>query len=192
MKKVMYFFSLVLVVVSCRSVYEPEAGRFYIANDIESGLMPVSDFGNDVKMVQILTSNYNGKENTVDSIVKINNQEMLIIGMSDAVRLFTIRYNDDGVVADFSPLMGFKKIRPEYIVSDIQLIYYPLKAIQKNLPKNMTVVDVQDKKMLRREIFYGSEKIVHIKYLDKDIFKADVELDNLERGYSYRIRNNNE
>ena len=70
-------------------------------------------------------------------------------------------------------------VRGEFILSDVQLVWWPADAVRAALPPGWTLRETPD----RRELAEGGELAVVVRYLSP----AQVELDHLRAGYHLRI-----
>lgn len=189
MKVAIYFLSIILFLTACAGGTLNQSTDFYMTGRIQSKLMPPSVFKGATTYSQVLQSTYDGKTNTVTSVMTLSPERMRLIGFSDAARLFTITYDGDQIDSEFSALIPLKKIHPAYILADIQLIYYPAAGIREYLPAGIKMTEQKTQKGMVREVFSGDKKIIRITYDDATVFAPRVEFENLERAYSYVITN---
>lgn len=82
-----------------------------------------------------------------------------------------------------SPWMDAEKIKPEYILSDIQFCYYPKEALEKNFSDaGFSFVEENRGNVLVRKLFDGNLPILEMERTEKKIsLKNDL------RHYSYAI-----
>lgn len=192
MRYVASFFMVLFFLNACQISSEQKAGDFYITQNLKTGLIPLSKFEGEVIISNLMESRYKNASYTTASLIKISEQEMKVIALSDISRLFTISYQNGNIRAEFSDLIPLKEAAPLYILSDIQLIYFPFPAIKSSLPAEMQLTQTQNNDGLLREFYYHNQKIISISYSTSNIYTAEIEFKNLERDYSYKIRNNGE
>ena len=188
MKHVASIFTILFFLTACKTTFHQNAGSFYIANNLKSKLIPLHKFQGDVTISNIMESNYKNSSYTANSIVKISKEEMKVIALSDISRIFTISFKGGKIDSEFSVLVPAKDVAPHYILSDIQMIYFPESAIASSLPTEMKMVQSQFGEGIKREFYCKNQKVIIITYSLADLFKSDIEFQNLERSYSYKIK----
>ena len=177
MKYVICLF-IIFFLPACQTSNYQKAESFYVSKNTELKLIPLKSFDKDITLNQIMESEYGGKKRIANSVVKLSNKELKVLAFADTVRLFSITYDGENIASEFSPLIPASKIKPEYILFDIQLIYFPVEAISKTFPKNVKIKAGET----YREIYVDDVKIVEILYQGKEIH-----FHNLEHNYSYKI-----
>ena len=111
--------------------------------------------------------------------------------MSDfGTNLFSLNYTEEQKLSlNFSQNASSSVINPEYILTDLQLVYWPIEKIQNNITGPLIVYEKNKNKKYHR-IFYEYEKtIIQISYSRKDIWNADIHYQNFEKNYEYFITN---
>jgi hypothetical protein len=100
---------------------------------------------------------------------------------NDGLSLFNLTYDGNTVVSDKSPLLP-ETVNPEFIITDLQLVYWPIAELQKKLPVGWRLEEGGKKRFL----YISDKKQVEVNYLspDPDWPKA-VELVNFQ--YNYRL-----
>ena len=89
----------------------------------------------------------------------------------------------DGDTASFSSGMIFGKIKPEYIIADIQNAYYTSDSLKKNYEKSGIFFEEEISENGKiRKIISGKDVVEQI-----TISKNNVTIENFLRGYIYRI-----
>ncbi|MGZ5615188.1 MAG: DUF3261 domain-containing protein, partial [Methylobacter sp.] len=100
---------------------------------------------------------------------------------NDGLSLFNLSYDGHAIVSDKSPLLP-ESVNPEFIISDLQLVYWPLAELQKILPADWRLETAQNKRI----VTVGNNKQVEINYLSPDpVWPKAVELVNFL--YNYRL-----
>jgi len=152
--------------------------EIYASAGMKVRLLPPSAYGGELSAVQEVRVSRGGAELVVTGIVKILRDSMQVIALADMARLMTLNYTPAGIECEVSPLVPLPKIRPEYILFDVQLAYFPADAINAALPKGMSFCEDGG----ARALYRGEKKIVSIA---RD--GGTMEFANLERSYSCRI-----
>ena len=142
-------------------------------------LLPPGAYGGELTCVQEIMGTYGNSKQVLTGIVRLSSEDMQVTLFAEMARIMTIKYGALGMEYDFSPLIPVANIRPEYVLFDIQLTYFPAEAINKALPKGMTFSE----EGAVRTLYRGDQAIVKIVRNGEDI-----EFINNERSYSYLIK----
>jgi len=193
-KKTMKLYSLIailaLFLTGCSHLKHAKPTSVYLAKDINFQLLDLWKVDHDITLNQIVVGTYEGKSYSMNVITQISKKKMTVIGLTPfGVRAFTLNY--DGQNLDLK-LSGFIKnaeeVKPEYILADMQLIYYPLADIRKNISGNISVKET-NKKGLKRIFYHGKKPFIEINYSSDDVWKSEIIYKNLGQKYQYKIRN---
>ena len=142
-------------------------------------LLPPSAFGGELTCVQEIMGTYGNTKQALTGIVRLSSEEMQVMLFAEMARIMTVKYGAGGIECESSPLISVVNVRPEYVLFDIQLTYFPAEAINRALPKGMAFKEEGAVRTLCR----GDQVIVKIVRIGDDI-----EFINNERLYSYLIR----
>lgn len=153
--------------------------------------------GKNLSLNQALKGSFKDTEQKFNLILENSSQETKVIGLTNfGNRLFMVNYDCNKVKVEMSPILkmapNIKKLKPEYILADIQLVYWPLEEIQKNLSDNLKIKEISKDNQTKRILFEGEKPIIEIVFSAQDILKSKIYYHHLERGYSYSIENLNE
>ncbi len=134
------------------------------------------------RIVQQITATWPNRQETLLCVLELDKGRIALAGMSaEGVSLFNLNYDGKKLVLDKSPLMpsGFS---PEFIINDLQLVYWPLAEMQKTLPRSWRLETGNN----YRRLFFNNEKLVDIDYLEPDpTWAKTVNLSN--QRYRYRL-----
>jgi hypothetical protein len=153
-------------------------------DDLPLALLDPSLLDAPLDLSQRIKGSYGGKTYFLDAYLKADDASLDIVGLdSMGTQLFDLSYVASKGIAFSSPV-GMSNVRPEYIVADIQLAYYPFEEVRKTLAK-------QGLDFERAEVGGGSLKtlsragkaIVTIQYAENSL-----RFENLLRGYSYEVK----
>lgn len=174
--------------IACQPKYAQPQFGYYISDNVAATLLPTGGFASNVVLTQNFAARYDGNTYNLTSIIKLSSTEMQVIGMTDLGRLFTINYDKQGVItSETSNLFIPSVFRSEYVLADIQLIYFPVEALESSLPTDVRLQEIMDEGVYGRSFFVGEREIISIKYDNPDIFVANVDFVNIERNYSYYL-----
>jgi len=134
------------------------------------------------RIVQQLTAHWPGSEKTLLCILELDSAHIAMAGLTqDGLSLFNLSYDGKTLEADKNPLVP-ELVAPELIIADLQLVYWPLAVLQKNLPKQLKLEAGPDFRRLSEQ---GKPRI-EVRYISQeDAWPRTVELTNLQ--YHYRL-----
>ncbi|MGZ8186196.1 MAG: DUF3261 domain-containing protein [Methylobacter sp.] len=146
-------------------------------------VMPIAPpVGPARRIVQQITALWPGRQEILVCVLELDAQHIAMAGLSsDGLSLFNLTYDGKKLELDKSPLLP-DTVAPEFIITDLQLAYWPIAMLQKILPAHWRLEAGQN----HRHLYYKNEKRVDVKYLSNDAdWPKDVELINYP--YNYRL-----
>ena len=137
------------------------------------------------RVVQQITAHWANKQATMLCVLELDKQHIAMAGLSnEGLSLFNLSYNGKKLTVDKSPLLP-DSVAPEYIITDLQLVYWPVAELQKSLPSPWRLVATKS----QRELYYQTQKIVAVQYVEPDATWAKaVELTNYRYHYQLNIK----
>lgn len=162
----------------------------YLANDVNFQLLDVQKTDKKIVLNQQFKGQYQENKFNANVITQIDKNKLSVVALTTfGVRIFTLGYDGKNIEFRIPPVIpNHDKIKPEYILADMQLVYYPLKEIKKNLHGNVKVVESKKNGVSR--IFYRNNKpFIEIYYSSSDFLKSDILYKNILRKYQYSIHN---
>jgi hypothetical protein len=148
------------------------------------GLLPIAaPLGPARRIVQQINAFWADREESLLAVLELDNQHIAMAGLSnDGLSLFNLSYDGKAVLSDKSSLLP-ETVKPEFMLADLQLVYWPLPMLQKILPVGWRLETRENKRLL----YINSKKLSEITYLlpETDWPKV-VELVNFQ--YHYRLR----
>ncbi|WP_019867184.1 DUF3261 domain-containing protein [Methylovulum miyakonense] len=136
------------------------------------------------RIVQQITAFWPGRQESLLCVLELDKQHIAIAGLSgDGLSLFNLSYDGKTVTLDKSPLLP-AAFSPEFIIKDLQLVYWPLAELQKILPKNWRLeTDGQ-----HRNLYDNNGKLADVDYLQPDtVWSKDVSVTNHRYHYHLHI-----
>lgn len=136
------------------------------------------------RVVQQITAFWPGRQESLLCVLELDKQHIAIAGLSnDGISLFNLIYDGKTVMLDKSPLLP-AAFAPEFIVKDLQLVYWPQAELQKILPEHWHL----ETDAKHRRLYYLEDKVADVDYLQPDAAWAkDVELTNHRYHYHLHI-----
>lgn len=134
------------------------------------------------RIVQQLTAQWPGREESLLCILELDNQRIAMAGLTtDGLSLFNLSYDGQRLQSDKTPLMPVS-VAPERIIADLQLVYWPLASLTKILPRHWRLETANS----HRRLYFNDGLRVEVRYRSTDVmWPKIVELINHE--YNYRL-----
>jgi hypothetical protein len=161
----------------------PADGDVALAPGVSLRLPSPATLGRNVEAMQWVAARHRDNVVAFEARIAVNGDSLVLVG-SDAMgrRLLTLRRNGDGpVVADRADWLP-PDLRPENILADILLIYWPEAALRPRL-KGATLGDAEGVRSIRRD---GAEIIRIVR--EGNGWSGRARLDNLAWSYDLDIR----
>jgi hypothetical protein len=174
----MLLFSLCTVLSGCAVFTKPD-----VVN--QPVLMPMAPpVGSSRRVVQQITAQWPDRKETMLCVLELDKQRIAMAGLTnDGVGLFNLTYDGKTIKSDKSPLLP-DLVAPEFIITDLQLVYWPVAVLQKSLHGSSWRLEVDTS---HRRLYYEGNKTVEVNYLLPDAVWAKlVELVNYR--YNYRLQ----
>ncbi len=149
-------------------------------------LIPMaSPLGPARRIVQQITATWTDRQETLLCVLELNKQHIAIAGLSnDGISLFDLNYDGKTLSLDKSPLLP-DSFSPEFIIKDLQLVYWPQAELQKILPQQWRL----EADNHHRRLYYNNERRVDVDYLQPDaVWAKSVTLTNHRFHYQLHIK----
>lgn len=157
------------------------------AGDSESvGALPLAmPIGPARRVVQALSAQWTDRQETMLCVLELDKQHIAVAGLSyNGISLFNLNYDGKKVTLEKSPFLP-EKISPAFIISDLQLVYWPLSELQKILPPRWQLQGGLN----QRHLYYGNEKFIDVDYPQPDpAWAKSAVLTNHHYRYQLRIK----
>ena len=150
---------LPIILIGCSSI-EP------MHNSSESTeVIPMAPpFGPPRQIIQKITAPRSNQQKSFICVLELSKDRIAIAGLSEeGMSLFNLSYDGKSLVSDKSPLLT-TAFFPEFIIKDLQLIFWPTTELQKILPDQWHI----ESDKLSRRLYYKDEIKVSI-----DVFQPD-------------------
>lgn len=139
------------------------------------------------RIVQQLTAHWPGSRKTLLCVLELDNKHIAMAGLTeDGLSLFNLSYDGKNLEADKNPLVP-ETLVPELIIADLQLVYWPLDSLQKQLPKDLKLEAGPDFRRLSKR----GQSLAEVRYFTP----ADLKQENawpegaelVNQQYHYRL-----
>ncbi|MEI7993904.1 MAG: DUF3261 domain-containing protein [Methylococcaceae bacterium] len=178
LRTAMLLFSLCTLLSGCALLTKPDVIK-------QPVLMPMAPpVGPARRVVQQITAQWPDRKETMLCVLELDKQHIAMAGLTnDGLSLFNLTYDGKTIVADKSPLLP-DSVAPEFIVADLQLVYWPVAVLQKSLHGSSWRLEVDSS---HRRLYYQGNKTVEVNYLlPYALWPKSVELINYR--YNYRLQ----
>jgi hypothetical protein len=178
LRTAMLLFSLCTLLSGCVLLTKPDVIK-------QPVLMPMAPpVGPARRVVQQITAQWPDRKETMLCVLELDKQHIAMAGLTnDGLSLFNLTYDGKTIVADKSPLLP-DSVAPEFIVADLQLVFWPVAVLQKSLHGSSWRLEVDSS---HRRLYYQGNKTVEVNYLLPDaLWPKSVELINYR--YNYRLQ----
>jgi hypothetical protein len=180
-------FVVVALLCSCRSLADGGSYRqpepYYLMNDLRIPLLDTGLIGSPLDIAQHIKGSFGGKVYFLDAFVKADAHTIDMVGV-DAMgtQVFDLSLSKSKGIR-FSSVLGSSSIKPEYVIADFQLAYYPFEAVKTALaPYGLDFILIEEGRHRLRLLKRGEREIIRIETLPQGI-----RYENVLRGYSYEI-----
>ncbi len=176
----MLLFSLCGLLTSCAVLSKLDFSK-------QAALMPMAPpVGPSRRVIQQITAKWSDRKETFLCVLELDRQHIAMAGLTnDGVSLFNLTYDGKTMVLDKSPLLP-DSIAPELIISDLQLVYWPVAVLQKSFHDSSWRMEVDTS---HRRLYDQGSKMAEVNYLLPDASWAkSVELINYRHNYRLQIK----
>ncbi|MGR9088062.1 MAG: DUF3261 domain-containing protein [Gammaproteobacteria bacterium] len=136
-------------------------------------------------IVQQLTAQWQGREESLLCVLELDRHRIAMSGMThEGLGLFDLTYDGHVLTSEQSPMLP-DMIDPEWIIADLQLVFWPVAELQKLMPKPWRLVSDRS----QRHVYFDDDHRVEIHYRTWEAdWPSSVELVNHQHRYRLHIR----
>ncbi len=137
------------------------------------------------RVVQQITAIWRDKQESLLCVLELDKKHIAIAGLSnEGMSLFNLNYDGKTLSLDKSPLLP-ANFSPEYIIKDLQLVYWAVTDLQKLLPLHWRL-EADNK---HRRLYYDDELRAEVEYLQPDtVWAKSVTVTNHRYHYTLQIK----
>lgn len=123
-----------------------------------------ASLGNSLEVAQILRGAFGAREITLQCAVNATSTQLHVVGLTSlGLRVFTIKYDGEHLEAEHAPQVP-EFFKPEQLVNDLQLVLWPLSALQQTFAG--TQWQVSEPHVGTRRLRRAGELIAEVHYAD--------------------------
>ena len=160
-----------------------QAARVYLTNSRAMRLLPPSALDRDLEWYQQIEGSYQGETYYLDAYVQADRDHLVMVAFNSfGTEIFELQYAEGSVRCSAALSLG--SMRPEYILADFQLCFFPAGPVRRALSAaGLSFEERTEGDALVRTVRAGDELIVEIRRT-----AGEVRYRNLLRGYQYIVR----
>ena len=172
--------------MACLLAAEPAAAEeeTLIAPGVGFVIPPPSAFSGSIDVLQLVTARHEHDEFTFEGRLSIQPDRFLLVSMDGTGRrMMTIQWGGGSITAERAPEIP-PDLKPENVVADITLLFWPEAAVRKGLAVSGATLTVAPG---RRTVSFNGRDIVQIRYdgsdpwsgvshLRNDVWQYDLEI----------------
>jgi hypothetical protein len=179
----MRFASLILALALTGCMSPPQ--RPAASGDHARPLVAPTTLGSNRAVNQIVRGAFGEREMTINCVVTVKDGVMTIVGLSAmGVRLFTMKYDGRSTSVDNTLPMP-AQLTPERLLTDFQLVFWPLDALTK--PLATSGWELTEATPGTRRLRRDTRLVAEVHYASADPWTGRSWLVNLEHGYTLSI-----
>jgi Protein of unknown function (DUF3261) len=180
MRTVFALFALALTSCASQPVTSPS-----VPDAAARPLVAPATLGAERAANQIVRGALGERDITLNCVVTVKDGTMTVVGLSAmGVRVFTLRYDGQHTSVDNS-LPVPPQLTPERMLADLQLVYWPLQALEKTL--HGAGWELSEPAPGTRRLRRDARIVAEVHYAGADPWNARSWLVNLEHGYTLSI-----
>ena len=156
------FVLLALSTGACAQHSVDQAGRSVnIAPDLTLLLPRPGDLGQSIEVTQLVTARYGAQTYAFEGHVSATPERFLMVGLDSlGRRTMTITWSDASITYETAPWLP-AQLKPENVLADMVLLYWPLSSVQQALAQSGGAVIAAPG---RRTIVKDGEPVIQIEY----------------------------
>ncbi|MGL4768072.1 MAG: DUF3261 domain-containing protein [Formosimonas sp.] len=144
--------------------------------------LPPSSLQQNLQLNQQMTIAYNGQSHDLDALFETTPTQVQLALIKFGRRVLTLRYDGAHLEVNKDFLVP-QEIKPEQILSDVQLVFWPYESIAQQLPKGYTLIDSAQ----TRTLSLNGEPLYQIRYSTQNPRWQRIELSHLKHHYTMII-----
>ena len=142
--------------------------------------LPPATLGTSLSLQQHLSVEREGRLDALDTAVEIDAERLDLVGLAMGQRMLALHFDGHSLQSWRHPLVP-AQLRAEDILEDLQLTLWPVDVIEKALPPDWSIKEMDQ----RRVLSLRGEPLMVIDYTGEPRWRGKIELTNLR--YQYRI-----
>ncbi|TQV87854.1 DUF3261 domain-containing protein [Aliikangiella coralliicola] len=165
--------------------------------DISAGvpfsLLTPASLGKQLALTQAAEISFDNNQHELLFQAEITSKKMVVVGLlASGTRLFTIEFDGEKITSEGISKV-IEKIKPGYLIADIQLSLWPDKILREHLKQHSDCFKSGQCELLnsnegnRRRFMKDGEEIISISYRGTPSYKHQLEFKHHLRGYGLKI-----
>jgi hypothetical protein len=160
-----------------------QVSRVYLTDSQTIRLLPPSALGRDFESYQQIEGSYRGESHYLEVYVQADRERLVMVAYNSfGAKVFEMEQAADWL--RFSAALSPGRIKPEYILADFQLCFFPAGPLRRNLSAaGLSFEEQREGEALLRTVSSEGRIIIEIRRT-----AGEVRYRNLLRGYQYIVR----
>jgi hypothetical protein len=155
----------------------------YLADRNPVEVLPPAALGRTFESYQQVEGLFRGQTYYLEAWVKADEERLVMVAFNSfGTKMFELEQGSDGV--RFSSALPMGAMKPEYILEDLQLCFFPAAPLKESLAKAGLSFDERQEGSVTVRTVSGDGRLV----LEIRSSAGEVRYRNLLRGYQYTIR----
>jgi len=186
-------FFVLLITSGCTSL-QPEkippekapasSTKILINKNLNFLLLPAFAIKKPLSLTQTVQIKYADKQYDFIAQIEIADHSFKMVGLTNmGIKLFSIISTENYYDFKKSPLLG-DEINLTYLLADLQLTYWPLNQLNKQLQLNNALIETRSQQRL---ILHRDKPIIDIQFSNTDHWNTNITFTHLQRNYSVTI-----
>ncbi len=132
----------------------------YLSKTATFALISPNEWAPTLESQTLMQATYASKNYTFQFVLSMTTSNITVLGLTDTGQeLFRLGYEQDHL--SFSSLIPKNRLKPEYLLADIELAYFPIEILNDRLHASGLTLIVSDNKRL---IYEGTAPIITIDF----------------------------
>ena len=183
--------AVMLALAGCAQVEPPAAlppGTVRIAPDLTLVLPHPGELGQSLDVTQLVTAHYGERTFVFEEHLSATQDRILLVSL-DAMgrKAITVTWTAAGIDTEVAPWLP-EGIRPENMLADIVLLYWPEAAVRQALAASHGTLEASRQS---RSVGVGGKEVIHADYqpgADGDPWSGSLRYRNLPWGYALEVQ----
>ena len=173
----------------CLTVHDSQQGsqaaRVYLTDRKTVAVLPPSALGRAFESYQQIEGSFRGETYFFDAYVHADKERLVIVAFNSlGTKVFELEHERNGV--RFSTSLQADGMKPEYILEDFQLCFFPADVVKKNLEAaDLSLTVSREGEGEIRTVSDRGRPIIEIRSDG-----GEIRYRNLLRGYQYIVKGN--
>lgn len=152
--------------------------------NLHFSLLPAFAIKKPLSLTQTVQIQYAGKQYNFITRMEIANRSFKLVGLtSTGIKLFSIESSNKTYNFEKSPLIG-KDLNLAYLLTDLQLSYWPVDQLNRQLQKQHAHIKIQNRQRL---LILNENAVISIQFSNNQRWNKNIVFKHSQRNYNVTI-----